>query len=52
MKTSRALAGRSDYDGCGALQGKLSELLIYARAVSDDELLEIEGYLQQAWSCS
>jgi hypothetical protein len=43
--------GRSQYGSCGSLQGKLSELLIYERAVSDEELLAIEGYLQQQWAC-
>jgi hypothetical protein len=43
--------GRSEYADCGTLQGKLSELIIYGRAVSDEELLTIESYLQREWSC-
>ena len=28
-----------------------SRLLVYSRAVSDDELVTLEDYLQRQWSC-
>ena len=43
--------GRTEYGGCALYTGMVSELLVYSRAVSDAELVEIEGYLQKKWDC-
>jgi hypothetical protein len=43
--------GRTDYSGCGPYVGMVSELLVYSRAVSDEELIGIESYLQKKWAC-
>ncbi len=43
--------GRSQYDSCGYLEGSISEVLLYNRAVSSDELLQIEDYLATRWGC-
>lgn len=41
--------GRSLYVDCGPFQGQISEVILYAREVTDKELLVIEGYLQNHW---
>ena len=43
--------GRTAYADCVPYNGSLSEILVYSRAVSDAELLEIEDYLQKKWAC-
>jgi hypothetical protein len=43
--------GHSDYTDCKAYPGSIGELLVYSRAVSDAELIEIESYLQAKWGC-
>lgn len=43
--------GRTDYADCTPYNGSISELLVYSRAVSDAELIEIETYLQKKWAC-
>lgn len=43
--------GRTDYADCTPYNGSISELLVYSRAVSDAELIEIESYLQTKWAC-
>jgi hypothetical protein len=43
--------GRTDYKDCTAYNGSVGELLVYSRAVSDAELIEIESYLQKKWDC-
>lgn len=43
--------GRSQYESCGYLEGSISEVLLYNRAVSSDELLQIEDYLATRWGC-
>jgi hypothetical protein len=43
--------GRTLYQGCAPFSGAVAELLVYSRAVSDDELVEIETYLQKKWGC-
>ena len=42
--------GNSLYD-CPTFRGRIGELLLYSRAVSDQELLDIESYLQEKWGC-
>ncbi len=43
--------GKTDYAECTTLHGRISELLVYSRGVSDIELLAIESYLQKKWAC-
>jgi hypothetical protein len=43
--------GKTEYNGCTTLPGRISEVLVYSRAVSDDEQAAIEGYLQNKWDC-
>jgi hypothetical protein len=43
--------GYSNYVGCTSWSGSLSELLVYSRDVTDEELVEIETYLQKKWGC-
>jgi len=43
--------GRSLYADCVVFPGQIGEVLIYARAVSDAELLTIEAYLRSRWAC-
>jgi hypothetical protein len=43
--------GHTDYSDCKAYPGSVSELLVYSRAVSDAELIDIESYLQAKWAC-
>jgi hypothetical protein len=43
--------GRTEYGGCTLYTGMVAELLVYNRAVSDSELIDIEGYLQTKWGC-
>lgn len=42
---------RSLYDGCVAFGGQIAEVIVYARAISDVELLEVEGYLRERSAC-
>jgi hypothetical protein len=43
--------GQTLYDGCTTFAGQIGELLVFNRAVSDVELLKIEIYLRNRWSC-
>jgi hypothetical protein len=43
--------GRTLYDNCTSYNGVLSELIVFSRALTDEELLEIEAYLQAKWDC-
>lgn len=43
--------GRTEYADCDLYTGTLAELLVYDRAVSDPEVIEIETYLQKKWGC-
>jgi hypothetical protein len=42
--------GGTLYAGCNTFKGQISEIVLYSRAVTDKELLTIEGYLQSHWS--
>ena len=42
---------RTAYSDCHALSGRIGEILLYSRAVSDDQLISIETYLQKKWAC-
>jgi hypothetical protein len=48
---AEAFIGHTLYAGCSPWKGAIAELLVYSRAVSDAELVEIETYLQDKWSC-
>jgi hypothetical protein len=43
--------GRSLYENCGVLEGTISEVLVYDRAVTSVELLAIEAYLATRFGC-
>jgi hypothetical protein len=43
--------GKTLYGNCDTFQGNIAEILLYSRAVSDLELLQIEGYLRAHWAC-
>ncbi len=43
--------GKTLYADCGILKGTIGEILLYSRQVNDEELLQIEGYLQDKWDC-
>jgi hypothetical protein len=53
LETTRehVFIGHTLYADCTRLKATVGEMLLYSRAVSDSELLEIEGYLQEKWSC-
>jgi hypothetical protein len=51
MRREQAFIGHSLYRDCGSFKGRIGELLIYSRAVSDEELVDIESYLQTKWGC-
>ena len=51
MARQDVFIGRTNYSDCTAYNGSVSELLVYSRAVSDAELLDIESYLQKKWAC-
>jgi hypothetical protein len=48
---SEAFIARSLYSLCTYYRGAISEILVYARPVSEIELGEIESYLQRHWGC-
>ncbi|RYZ10229.1 MAG: hypothetical protein EOO73_01240 [Myxococcales bacterium] len=43
--------GNTEYGGCTVLDGRISELLVYSRGLSPDEVSRVEAYLQQKWAC-
>ncbi len=43
--------GHSLYVDCPVLPGGIAEILLYDRAVTDFELLDIESYLNEHWGC-
>jgi hypothetical protein len=53
LETTReqVFIGKTLYENCGVLKGTIGEVLLYSRQVSDEELLQIEGYLQDKWDC-
>jgi hypothetical protein len=51
VSRSEVFIGRSLYTNCTTWSGAIAELLVYSRAVSDQELVEIETYLQKKWGC-
>ncbi|HEY4106748.1 MAG TPA: hypothetical protein VGM44_22765 [Polyangiaceae bacterium] len=44
--------GQTLYASCGYFRGQISEILVYDRAVTDKEVLAIEGYLEDRWQIS
>jgi hypothetical protein len=42
--------GNTLYANCTAYQGQISEIILYQRFVTENELVKIETYLQQHWS--
>lgn len=47
----RVYLGKTEYGGCTTLSGRISEMLLYSRAVSAEEQQQVEAYLQQKWAC-
>jgi hypothetical protein len=43
--------GNTDYEECTALDGSLSELLVYSRGLTSAEVSQVEAYLKQKWGC-
>jgi hypothetical protein len=43
--------GRSQYADCGSLNGGIRELLVYNRALDNDERAHVESTLQTRWGC-
>jgi len=48
---AEAFLGKSLYGDCTTFNGAIGEVLVYSRPVSDEELLQIESYLQGKWMC-
>jgi hypothetical protein len=48
---TQVFLGHSLYNECKPLHGVIGEVILYSRAVTDPELLQIESYLQQRWGC-
>jgi hypothetical protein len=46
IERTRNVVGDSLYDSCGTFAGQIAEVLVYARAVSTEELFTIERYLR------
>jgi hypothetical protein len=51
LERQEVYLGHSLYGGCSFFSGAIGEVLLYSRAVSGQELLEIETYLQKKWAC-
>jgi hypothetical protein len=51
VKRTQVFLARTLYGDCGSLHGIMGEVLLYSRRVSDQELLDIEAYLQKKWGC-
>jgi hypothetical protein len=43
--------GRSLYASCVPFKGAIGELLLYSRALDDQEVVDVESYLQDKWGC-
>lgn len=48
---TQVFLGRSMYNECKPLHGAIGEVILYSRAVSDLEVVQIEDYLKQRWGC-
>jgi hypothetical protein len=48
---NQAFIGRSLYAGCDHLHGAIAEIILYARALTNDERVSIEQYLSAKWQC-
>jgi hypothetical protein len=46
IERKQNFVGNDLYEGCGTFPGLISEVLLYSRAVSNDELFTIERYLR------
>jgi len=51
LSRSKNFIGRSLYSECSPFAGKIAEILLYARALSNTEVLQVEAYLRQKWGC-
>lgn len=43
--------GLTLYVECVPMKGAISELVLFSRAVSDEELVEMEAHLREKWAC-
>lgn len=48
---TQSYVGRSLYGSCTTFSGRIGEILVYGRAVTDPELLAIEAALRERWQC-
>jgi hypothetical protein len=48
---AQVFIGKSLYAGCSPFTGAIGEMILYNRGVSDDELVQVEKYLQAKWAC-
>lgn len=51
IQRTRAFIGKSLYAECGKFAGSIGELLLYSRGLDDQELVQVEQYLQHKWGC-
>ncbi len=45
------LIGWTQYNSCTSLKGRVSEVLVYSRGLSVEEISRVETYLQTKWGC-
>jgi hypothetical protein len=45
------VVGRSLYTDCGTVNGGVSEVLVYGRALGNEERARVESYLASRWNC-
>lgn len=51
IERSQVFLGRSLYQNCPLFRGAIGEVLLYSRPLENDELLDVETYLQKKWEC-
>jgi hypothetical protein len=51
LERKAVYVGRTLYNGCPGFKGRISEVILYARAVSDAEVRTIDTYLQTKYQC-
>jgi hypothetical protein len=48
---ARNYLGLSLYADCVPMKGSISEVVLFSRAVSNDELVQMEAHLRKKWAC-
>ena len=51
IRRDAVYVGRSLYTGCPSFAGRISEVILYARALSDAEVQNVHAYLQKKYAC-